>query len=241
MVWNPWHGCTKYSEGCLNCYVYRRDSRMGKDAHELHKNRDFDLPLRLTRDGSYKIAPMSHLYLCMTSDFFLDRADSWRDEIWQIMRARRDLSYTIITKRIERFSACIPPDWGEGWDNVTIACTVENQRCADIRLPIFLSAPIKRKMIVCEPLLGEVALSPYLESGEIKALIAGGESGESARLCDYRWVLSLREQCVSSGVPFRFKQTGTFFQKDGRTYRILRKHQSAQAKKAGIDTADLPL
>ncbi|MCK9303605.1 MAG: phage Gp37/Gp68 family protein, partial [Bacteroidales bacterium] len=24
-VWNPWHGCTKYSEGCLHCYVYRRD------------------------------------------------------------------------------------------------------------------------------------------------------------------------------------------------------------------------
>ena len=23
--WNPWHGCTKYSEGCRYCYVYRQD------------------------------------------------------------------------------------------------------------------------------------------------------------------------------------------------------------------------
>ncbi|MBQ9383299.1 MAG: hypothetical protein IJT87_03605 [Ruminiclostridium sp.] len=22
---NPWHGCTKYSEGCRYCYVYRQD------------------------------------------------------------------------------------------------------------------------------------------------------------------------------------------------------------------------
>ena len=31
-IWNPWHGCKKYSEGCLNCYVYRRDASVGRDA-----------------------------------------------------------------------------------------------------------------------------------------------------------------------------------------------------------------
>ena len=20
-IWNPWHGCVKYSEGCMNCYI----------------------------------------------------------------------------------------------------------------------------------------------------------------------------------------------------------------------------
>ena len=32
IIWNPWHGCRKYSEGCERCYVYRRDESIGKDA-----------------------------------------------------------------------------------------------------------------------------------------------------------------------------------------------------------------
>ncbi|MBQ6364821.1 MAG: DUF5131 family protein, partial [Oscillospiraceae bacterium] len=29
VTWNPWHGCTKYSEGCRYCYVYRQDEAYG--------------------------------------------------------------------------------------------------------------------------------------------------------------------------------------------------------------------
>ena len=63
----------------------------------------------------------------------------------------------------------------------------------------------------------------------------GGESGMEARPCDYRWVLSLREQCVQRDVPFRFHQTGAKFIKDGRLYRVQRCHQLSQAHKANID------
>ena len=40
-VWNPWHGCRKYSEGCLHCYVYRRDESVGKDASVVAKTASF--------------------------------------------------------------------------------------------------------------------------------------------------------------------------------------------------------
>jgi len=26
-IWNPWHGCHKCSEGCLNCYFYYLDGK----------------------------------------------------------------------------------------------------------------------------------------------------------------------------------------------------------------------
>ena len=52
IVWNPWHGCLKYSEGCRHCYVYRRDESVGLDASEIKKNKDFSLPLQRRRDGS---------------------------------------------------------------------------------------------------------------------------------------------------------------------------------------------
>ncbi len=54
-----------------------------------------------------------------------------------MMRLRRDLQFFFVTKRIDRFYAVLPEDWGAGYDNVTIACTVENQAMADYRLPLF--------------------------------------------------------------------------------------------------------
>lgn len=56
-----------------------------------------------------------------------------------------------------------------------------------------------------------------------------------ARVCDYQWILSLREQCVARNVPSRFHQTGAKLLKDGRIYRIPRRYQLLQAHKANID------
>lgn len=36
-AWNPWHGCHKISPGCMNCYVYRRDSKYEIDSSAVRK------------------------------------------------------------------------------------------------------------------------------------------------------------------------------------------------------------
>ena len=169
-----------------------------------------------------------------TSDFFLDAADEWRREAWRMMRDRPDLDFFIITKRIDRFHISLPEDWGAGYDNVTIYVTAENQAMADYRLPILYNAPIHRKGIVCEPILGKIDLSAYLGKW-VQSVVVGGESGGNARICDYDWVLDLRSQCLCAGVPFHFKQTGARFRKDGKVYNIERRFQHSQARKAGID------
>lgn len=232
--WNPWHGCIKYSEGCRNCYVYRRDARYEKDSSQVYRTGNFDLPLRRDRVGNYKLKPGEKVWTCFTSDFLLDLADPWRDEAWAMMRQRSDLEFFFITKRIDRLADCLPADWGEGYANVAICCTVENQRQADYRLPIYQAAPIRHKSLACEPLLGLIDMERYLGPW-LDLVVAGGESGEQARPCDYRWVLDIRRQCVAAKVPFYFKQTGARLLKDGRLYRIPRKLQSIQAHRAGID------
>lgn len=78
------------------------------------------------------------VYTCFTSDFFLEEADEWRAEAWAIIRERCDLSFLIPTKRIDRFRVSLPSDWGDGYDHVAIACTVENQDRANYRLPLFV-------------------------------------------------------------------------------------------------------
>lgn len=207
MLWNPWHGCKKYSEGCMNCYVYRIDGRHERDASAVKKNRDFDLPVRKKRSGEYKLQGRDIVYTCFSSDFFIENADEWRGEAWAMIRERSDLNFFIITKRIQRFYVSLPDDWKDGYENVTICVTCENQQRADERLPFFLSLPIKHKQIICEPLLSAINLSPYLNS-QIEGVTVGGESGSEARVCNFDWVLDIRRQCVAAKVPFHFKQTG---------------------------------
>ena len=235
-IWNPWHGCHKISPGCLNCYVYRRDEAVGRDASAVARTADFDLPVRRDRHWAYKLQPEGRtVFTCMTSDFFLEEADPWRPACWAMMRQRADLHFAIITKRIHRFAACIPPDWGQGYPNVSVYCTVENQDMADCRLPLYLTLPIRHKHICHEPMLGPICIEPYLASGQIEYVLCGGESGPRARPCRYEWVLDTRAQCIRQGVAFHFKQTGAVFVKDGRTYRIPRRLQQSQAALAGID------
>lgn len=235
MIYNPWHGCHKLSAGCLNCYMFRTDAKFGKDSTQVIKTSDFDLPLRKNRKGAYKVPSKTILYTCFTSDFFIEEADAWRQDVWSMMKLREDVHFFIITKRIHRFDVGLPSDWKEGYPNVTIACTVENQIEADRRLPLYKAAKIQHKVLILEPLLESIHLEPYLNF-KIERISVGGESGLEARACHYDWVLDLQRQATQHGIPFEFRQTGAHFIKDHKTYHIPRKEQMTQAKKAKLDT-----
>lgn len=83
-------------------------------------------------------------------------------------------------------------------------------------------------------MLGPVSLEKYL-NGSICEVACSGESGINVRPLDYDRVLDVRRQCINKDVSFQFHQTGAYFIKDGKTYRIPRRLQIQQARKAGID------
>ena len=91
-IWNPWHGCIKCSEGCQNCYMYFLDRMRNQNGAEIYKTKSgFSYPLQKDRTGHYKIQSGEQIRVCMTSDFFLEEADPWRVEAWDIMRQRSDV------------------------------------------------------------------------------------------------------------------------------------------------------
>ena len=234
VTWNPWHGCHRVSEGCRNCYVYRIDGVHGKESGKVTLNADFLLPLRESR-GLPKIESGETVYTCFSSDFLIVEADEWRKDAWEMIKKRNDLHFVFFTKRIERLAAVLPPDWGDGYENVTIGCTCENQTRADQRLPVFLSLPIRHRVIVCEPLLSELDLRPYLNRALIEEVAAGGESGDGARVWDFAWIERIGRDCAASGIRFSYHQTGALLRRDGKLYRIPRRLQHEQAKRAGVD------
>ena len=232
-VWNPWRGCHRHSEGCRFCYIHKGDAKRGVETGQILRTDQVYGPIARKKNGEYKIKPGQLVYVCFSSDFLLEEADPWRMSCWRMMKERQDLHFLFLTKRIERFPACIPPDWGDGYDNVTVGCTVENQLRADQRLPVFMGLPIKHRNIICQPMLEPMNLEPYLTDCEL--VVAGGESDRCARPLNYDWVLSVRQQCVRRNVSFTFRQCGTHFIKDGRLYHLKVRDLCSQARKANID------
>ena len=241
--WNPWHGCIKCSEGCQNCYVYFLDQMRGKSGADIYRTKTgFRYPLSKDRAGKYKIQSGEMISVCMTSDFFLEEADPWRSEAWDIMKQRSDVIFLLLTKRPQRIENCLPDDWGEGWENVFLNVTCETQERAEERIPILLDLPFRHKGLHCAPLLGPLKIGKYLDSGEIEQVACGGENYGGSRLCDYDWVKTLQEDCVRRNITFCFMETGTRFRKDGKDYLIRSKsRQNLQACRSGLTFQGKPM
>ena len=241
-IWNPWHGCVKCSEGCDHCYMYFLDQVRGQNGRDIYRTKaGFTYPLQRDKTGRYKIQSGELIRVCMTSDFFLEEADRWRPEAWEMMRQRPDVKFFLLTKRPQRVADCLPKGWGRGWENVMLNVTCENQRRADERIPILLDLPFRHKGVMCAPFLGPVEISSYLSTGQIQQVVCGGENYDGARPCDYDWVKSLRAQCEREQVTFCFIETGTVFCKDGKRYHLPSKSlQSRMAQKSGISYSGKP-
>lgn len=133
-IWHPWHGCVKISEGCKNCYMYQLDARNNKDGSLIYRSKsNFDYPLKKNRQGECKIKSGEMIRVAMTSDFFLEEADQWREEAWKIMEARQDVIFFLLTKRPERIKSCLSASFLRGqWamENIFINVSCENQNQA---------------------------------------------------------------------------------------------------------------
>ena len=231
-MWNPWRGCKKCSDGCLHCYIHKGDAKRGVNTEEIVKTKDFSKPVEKLKNGSYKMKS-GLVYLGFSTDFLIEEADEWRGDCWAMIKERQDCTFLFLTKRIERFMHCIPDDWGEGYENVVVCCTVENQKNVDKKLSVFQKLPIKHKCITAQPLIERIDLEQYLDG--IELVVVGGESDPQARPLDYGWVLDIRQQCIGKNVNFEFRQCGTHFIKDGKQYRLQTKDLCRQARLANID------
>lgn len=160
-TWNPWMGCKKVSQGCKNCYMFREQRQYGRDPNVVVRSKTmFEAPLKWKEP--------KRIFTCSWSDFFIEEASGWRAEAWEIIRKTPQHTYQILTKRPELIKNCLPDDWGNGWDNVWLGVSVEDQKAANLRIPQLLGVQARVRFLSCEPLLGVIDLTratPALESG----------------------------------------------------------------------------
>ena len=202
-TWNPWQGCRKVSPGCANCYMYRDKYRFKQDPTVVVRSS------KATFSAPMKWKEPAKVFVCSWSDFFIEDADGWRDEAWEVMCKTPHLTYLLLTKRPENMASRLPADWP--LKNVWLGVTTENEDMLHNRVPILLKTPAALRFISAEPLLSKIDLTAYLnredmETSPLDWIICGGESGPNPRPMDAEWAIDIKRQCEQTNTPFFFKQ-----------------------------------
>jgi protein gp37 len=222
-TFNPWVGCTKVSPACDHCYAEGWAKRTGQAGLWNGERRrtsaaNWRLPYKWNNAAPLS-GPRPRVFCASLADVFDNQAaPEWRRDLWWLIRETPNLDWLLLTKRPQNIVKMLPDNWGEGYPNVWLGTTVENQTEADRRIVALLEVPAVIHFLSCEPLLGPLDLnSVECGFGTIDALdheiapgidwvIVGGESGPGARPFEERWAQQLKRQCEDALVPFFMKQ-----------------------------------
>lgn len=230
-TWNPTVGCSRKSDGCINCYaetLTRRLAAMGQTKYQgllNEQNRfngtvrlsesDLDLPLNVKKPTTWFVNSMS--------DLFHENMDyAWIDKVFQTMGAADDRGlgheFQVLTKRSEQMLDYMRSGRAyKAWNgprlateafpprNIWVGVSVENQR-EKHRIDDLRKTPAAIRFVSFEPLLEGLGT---LDLTGIDWAILGGESGPGSRSCDLEWMRAIKRQCDSFGTKVFVKQTGS--------------------------------
>lgn len=221
-------GCQKVSPGCKNCYADTLSKRCGATSvwglgqpRRVFGAKHWAEPLKWNRDAA-RAGVRARVFSSSMCDLFEDHItiDAEREKLWPLIRATPWLDWQLLTKRSARIASCLPSDWGDGWPNVWLGVSIENNdyvsRADDLR-----RIPAVVHFISYEPALGPL---DALDLTGIEWLIYGGESGPKYRPMDLQWARDIRARCDAGGIAFFFKQsaaprTEMGIELDGRVVR----------------------
>ena len=235
-TWNPTTGCDRVSPGCDHCYALALAARlraMGNPRYQrdgapprsgpgfgltIHQDL-MDLPKRWRKPRRVFVNSMSDL-------FHESMALSAIERVFETMALTPQHSYQVLTKRARLMQTVLGRGWPDGpcsgfladhraepFPNIWLGVSVENQDWANARVPWLVNTPAAVRFLSCEPLLGPISLSEWLNITEspwaartLDWVIVGGESGPKRRPFNPDWACRIRDQCVEAGVPFFYKQ-----------------------------------
>lgn len=164
-TFNPWIGCTKVSAACDHCYAEAWDNRFGGERWGPHaprtRTKTWGNPVKWNKrlEGTGRRERVFCASLADVFDNHRSVEEAWRRELWKLIRDTPNLDWLLLTKRPQNITRYLPDDWGNGYTNVWLGTTVENQTEAERRVPPLLRVPAVVHFLSCEPLLGSLDLT----------------------------------------------------------------------------------
>jgi protein gp37 len=220
-TFNPWIGCQHVSPGCDRCYAeHMMDHRYGKVKWGPHGKRvrtsgaTWNNPRRWNANAPLFVRVHGHrprVFCASLADVFDNKApEGARDDLFRLIRETPKQDWLLLTKRPQNIAKKLPADWGDGYPNVWLGITAEDNERYRMRWPILSRIPAVVRFVSYEP-----AIAPLgsIDIGTADCLpdwiICGGESGNGARRMKPAWVRSLLEECADLGIAFFMKQIGS--------------------------------
>jgi protein gp37 len=183
--------------------MFTQQARYGRDPSVVVRTKTWRDPAKWQREAE-TAGTTARVFTCSWSDWFIEAADSWRAEAWDVVKRCPNLIFQILTKRPENIIDRLPPDWGDGYRNVWLGVSVENRKHGLPRIDVVRRIPAALRFLSIEPLLEDIG---PIDLAGIGWVIVGGESGPGFRPMPHAWALSIYHQCRAAGVPFFFKQS----------------------------------
>ena len=203
-TWNPVTGCTKYSAGCAHCYAETIAKRFKKAFPN-----GFNVTLHHERlDEPKEIKKPTMFFVCSMGDLFHEAVPfEYIDKVMRTIRECPQHTFQILTKRAERMFEYYQDGNESIPENCWCGMTVENRENRHRIEWLRDMTGTSVRFLSCEPLISDLGV---LNLSNIDWVIVGGESGNQARPMKKEWVLYIKRQCEEQGVPFFFKQWGTY-------------------------------
>lgn len=218
-TFNPWVGCTKVSLACDFCYAESWAKRTGhaelwagERRHTSASNWRQPMKWDIQAEAAGKRA---RVFCASLADVFDNQVPSeWRRDLLVLIKSTPNLDWLLLTKRPQNIvrMLCDPaigaPPWGDGWPNVWLGTTAEDEHHYRQRWAHVAAVPACVRFLSYEPALGPIG---NLDLGRVGApdwVIVGGESGPRARPMDSAWARDVRDQCAAARVAYHFKQWG---------------------------------
>lgn len=207
-TWNPVRGCTKISPGCKHCYAETFAERFrGVKGHPYEQGFDLRLvPEKLTEPFLWRSPKL--VFVNSMSDLFQPGVpDDYIEAVCRVMVKANWHTFQVLTKRSARLRELLSGRlrFAAEQEHIWWGVSVEDQKYGLPRIGDLQEASASVRFLSIEPLLED--LGAFDLSG-ISWVIVGGESGPGARPMREEWVISVRNQCYESRVPFFFKQWG---------------------------------
>lgn len=214
-TFNPWWGCTKVSPGCDHCYAEVLDKRTGGSnwggTPRIMSESYWNKPQKWDK-AAFTAQERRRVFCGSMCDVFDNKAPlGVRQRLWGVIKKTVSLDWQLLTKRTGNIEKMLPVDWGDGWDNVWLGTSIEDQERKK-RIDTLRAIPAKLRFLSLEPLLEDLG---ELDFTGIHWVIVGGESGRYARGMQSQWVYDIMTQCKDQGVAFFFKQWGARTGKGG--------------------------
>jgi len=231
-TWNPLIGCSKTSEGCVNCYAETMALRL---ANMWHKSRVKGTEKytkvvyensrtgrsgwngNIVLDKGKLLAPSKRkksakIFVGSMTDLFHENT-KWCDidEVIKVIINNPQHTFQILTKRPKNMKEYFDVFFKENKINISnlwVGVSIENQKEANERIPLLSDIKANIRFLSVEPLLEGVNLHGI---SNIKWVIVGGETGKNARFLNRRWVRNIYHDCkaTNTATAFFFKQRGS--------------------------------